>query len=89
MLLGLDLLTSPTTVGTPFKRRQALLATGTRLALVSNRSKIRHPEGKNTVTTASPASTRQLRTLRRRFGRQTVDVSVRHASRNLLSLFFL
>jgi hypothetical protein len=34
---------------------------GTRLALVSTRSQIRHPEGKNMLTTASLISTSQPR----------------------------
>jgi hypothetical protein len=34
---------------------------GTRLALVSNRSQMRHPEGKNTLTSASLISASQTR----------------------------
>jgi hypothetical protein len=40
--------------------------TGTRLALVSSLSQMRHPAGKNTLTIASLASASQPRTPRRR-----------------------
>jgi hypothetical protein len=51
-------------LGTRLKDVRHSSQRGTRLALVSSLSQIRHPEGKNTLTTASPISASQPRPVR-------------------------
>jgi hypothetical protein len=74
-------------VGTRSNDARRSWQTGTRLALVSNRSQIRHPEGKNKLATASLASTSQSRTPRRRSAGKPLDVFPGAAPAEIYSLF--
>jgi hypothetical protein len=61
-------------LGTRLNEERHSSQTGTPLALVSSRSQMRHPEGKNTLTTASLISASQPRP-----GRSQPRAPPRHA----------